>query len=381
MKRVAAIVLALLFNASLFAGQTAPQATPDNPNRNTSDPRSIATAPPGNPVKRIYIPERPDITHDYEDWHIEFTFTYWPLKASGSVETLSAPADISNDLGIQGYKSLPVGRMTLKLRRKHELTIEGIPFRFSGGNVLNREVDLNGHTFVAHDQIASQINLSYVNASYQYDLISNHAGFFGLLLGGGFLEANSKVTAVSNGVEALNHARAFFPMVGGAFRDYPLKSNRLNFNGEIKGMDFGNDGSFLQSTVRVGLSFTHKTTFQVGYMQVNANVHNKYETEGVSSTLREDRCFRCSGEISRRELHGVRGTHKSRHAFLRLKVRCRTGRCQAIVEFSDPNQVPGPTLGVGSVEDKGRVSPHLELLQKHIRIVRTQKRSDLKGIL
>ncbi len=294
MKRLAAILFALLImSEAIPVAHGAPQtpAPPtgtgtDNPNKGVADPRDLATAPPGNPVTRIYIPTRADISHDYEDWNIEFTISYWALKASGNVETASTPGDLVNDLGIQGYKSIPIFRMNLKPARKHQLNIEAIPFQLNGGTRLNRQLNFLGNTFNAQDQITSQIKLNWINANYQYDVISKKSGFLGIILGAGYLAANAKVTSLISNMDAANYAKAYFPVAGAAFRTYLGHDGHFNLNGEIKGMDFGNDGNLLQTTIQAGWAITHRVTLQGGYSLFDANIHNKYETEGVKANMR-----------------------------------------------------------------------------------------------
>ncbi len=99
-------------------------------------------------------------------------------------------------------------------------------------------------------------------------------------------QANARIKNISRNLEEISKATAAFPVIGTAFRAYPGRSYRFSFDAEVKGMNLGNNGYYMQSSFGIGYSPTQKTTFHIGYSVLDADVHNKYETEGLRANFR-----------------------------------------------------------------------------------------------
>jgi hypothetical protein len=219
---------------------------------------------------------------DHENWQIEFTGGYWPLSASGQIQTRFIAVDVEQDLGISGRKSHPVPSLTFQPARKHKITIEGVPYRLNGGNALQRTFQFQGRTFAVQDQIDTKVKLNYVYAGYEYDVISRPHGFAGILAGVAYLQSSARVRSLTLNQEETVRARVPFPTAGGAARLFPVNGQRFDIHGEIKGMHFGDYGHYLQSKFGAGFSFTENFTLQAGYAILDADVHNKDESQGVN---------------------------------------------------------------------------------------------------
>ena len=263
-----------------------PARGPSSTSEKNADPRTIAAAPAGNPIRKLDIPIRADVSKDFEDWAAEISAGYWPFDPTGKVKTQSTPGDLATDLGVKGYKSHPYFRLIVKPMRRFALSMEGIPYRLNGATTLNRELVFLGRTFLVKDDVTTKIKLNSVTVQARYDVVSRNSGFVGLILGGGFLQANAKITNTSRGIQDISKAQAIFPMVGTGFRAYPMSTYRFSFDGEVKGMNLGNYGYYMQSAFGVGYSPSQQVTFHFGYSVLDSDVHNKYETEGLRANFR-----------------------------------------------------------------------------------------------
>jgi hypothetical protein len=224
--------------------------------------------------------------NDFEDFRVEFTGMAWLLRPGGTITSQQFAVDLRTDLGLTQNEPHFFGKLVLKPGRKHRILIEGIPYRLSGDTVLNREVRIGGVAYSVQQRIASATELNYVFGGYQYDFVSRENGHVGVLGGVGYMDADARATAVEVGVTASTSARAPYPLVGGEFRVYPVPGrNLLNVNGEIKGMNFGDFGRYLQGTLNAGVSVGRHITVQAGYAFLDADVHNRQRTEGVAPSF------------------------------------------------------------------------------------------------
>jgi hypothetical protein len=236
-------------------------------------------------ITRSSIPAESIDLLDYENWQVELTGQYWPLRPTGSLWTQTLPGNLRDDLGIEGWKSHPAGSAVVQFSRRHKIVVEGIKYRLNGGSVLHRELILRGQSFAATDQIQSTIKIGAAYAGYERDLISYPRGFIGISLGLNYMEANAGIVDLTRGVEQASDTRLAFPVAGGAFRVFPGHSHLFNVNGEIKGMNLGNYGSHLDGSVNMGLSFSRTAALQLGFRALEMDLHNKFETEGVRATF------------------------------------------------------------------------------------------------
>jgi len=205
------------------------------------------------------------------------------LSPSGNVKTRSTPADLENDLGIDGYKSHFFASVAVKPARRHELLFEGIPYRLNGGGRPTQPIAFVGATFPAGDELSTKIKLDSINAEYRYHFISRNNGAFGMIAGAGYLDGRITVEDITRSVSESNRARVVFPYLGAGGRRFLQHNYRYSFDGEVKGMPFGNYGYYLQAAGGFGFSPIQTITLRAGYGFLAADVHNKFESEGVKA--------------------------------------------------------------------------------------------------
>jgi len=244
----------------------------------------LASAPAGTPVRRETIPTPEDRSYDHEDWGIQLDIQYLVVRATGNVTTLSTPATISGDLGINGLKSVPYFRLAFKPSRKHEVIFDTAPYQLNGASTVTTPLVFHGQTFDISQPIQSKIDVISANVAYQYDVVSRPNGFAGLSAGVGYLDGLVKVTDLTNEVAHSERERAAFPLLGFAFRAYPCV-NVINCSGEVKGMRLANYGYTVQSAFAMGYSPTHNLTLKLGYQMFDTDVHDKTASKGVRTKI------------------------------------------------------------------------------------------------
>src|SRR5437870_361016 len=97
-----------------------------------------------------------------EDFHIEFTGSYWRLNPSGNVQTTSTRVDLRSDLGIQDRKNQGLFKVVVKPGQKHRINFEVIPYRFKGQNNVSRTFQLGGVSYPFQDRITSEAKMNYI---------------------------------------------------------------------------------------------------------------------------------------------------------------------------------------------------------------------------
>lgn len=82
----------------------------------------------------------PVTSDDPESFHVEITGSAWLVDSGGTIQAGSSPVDLVSDLGAEQREPTFYGRLVVKPGRKHRIVIEGMPFRLSGYNVVNRTI-------------------------------------------------------------------------------------------------------------------------------------------------------------------------------------------------------------------------------------------------
>jgi len=211
-------------------------------------------------------------------FRLELTASAWKTAIEGTVQSGGLPIALHADLNLADEWTF-FGKLSFKPARRHRINLEGSPYEYSGINTLSRTIVYNGRTYNINDTVASEANLTYFFGGYQFDVVSHNRGHLGLEIGGALLDGTGTIRSVTTGVVATKSQTIGLPLAGAEFR-YFFGPARLNVNGEVKGMAFGDYGSFFQGSVNVGAGF-QRVIFQAGYQYLNADIH---ENNGVNPT-------------------------------------------------------------------------------------------------
>jgi hypothetical protein len=215
-----------------------------------------------------------------DDFHVEFTATYWPLSPTGNVQTLTTMVDLGSDLGVENRKGHPQFGLVVKPGRKHRILFETIPYRLKGSNTIDRTFEFGGRVFQVQDQIESETRINYLFGGYQYDIVSRQQGHAGVRAGIAYFDAKASATSLQFG-SGTEEAKVPLPMIGGEFRAFPIPDNDIfNVNGEVKGMSLGPYGHYVHANFNGGFRVFRYVRLQAGFSIVDMDVHEKNRSQG-----------------------------------------------------------------------------------------------------
>jgi hypothetical protein len=220
--------------------------------------------------------------HDAERSRLEITGSYWNTDTSGTIRANGTPVDLKSDLGVKQGQATFTGKLVAKPGRKNKIVVEGTPFRLDGTNLLTRSITYQGQTYSVSDRVVSHAELNYFYAGYQYDFISRTAGHAGFEAGGAYLDASGTITSTTLGTTTTKSQTIGLPLLGAEFRFFPIhKKLQLEFNGEVKGMQLGDYGRYVQASGNVGVGFG-LLIFEGGYRSADIEIHSSNQTTVVS---------------------------------------------------------------------------------------------------
>src|SRR5258708_18806074 len=81
-----------------------------------------------------------------DDYRVEITAGTWRVHSEGTIQASGTQVDLQSDLALEDRFTF-AGKLALRLGRKHQLNVEGIPYSLSGQNVLSRSIVYNGTTY------------------------------------------------------------------------------------------------------------------------------------------------------------------------------------------------------------------------------------------
>jgi hypothetical protein len=210
----------------------------------------------------------------FERSRFELTSDFWFMNSEGTLRSSGTEVDLKNDLGFEQKKLNSVTKLTLKPGRKHRFIAEFTPYRLRGSNYLSRSITYDGNTYPVQDAIASQLDLTYLYAGYQYDIVSRRQGHFGLQFGAAYVKATGKIQSLRSNLVATDTETIPLPTIGAGFRAFPIPgSQRLSISGEARGLSVGRYGSFLQYHFEGGIYVFRGLTVRGGYRVLDVDVH------------------------------------------------------------------------------------------------------------
>lgn len=221
-----------------------------------------------------------------EDFHVELTGSGWLVNSAGTIQASGSPINLVTDLGVSQQQPTFYGRLVFKPGRKHRIIVEGTPFELQGENTVDRTVSYRGETFSVSQTLQSSADFNYAFAGYQYDVLSGAMGHLGFSVGGAYLNADGTIHALQTGVVATKSETLGLPLAGVEGRIFPIRRHRiLEFDGGLRGMDFGGYGHYLEATGNAGVTFG-PVTLQAGYRRVHVDIQtSSANPSGVDALL------------------------------------------------------------------------------------------------
>jgi hypothetical protein len=220
-----------------------------------------------------------------DDKKLDVTLSWWPVHSSGTIRAGGTDVDLRSDLGVDQNAPTFAGRLDLRLGRSR-VRLEGTPIRLDGLRNLQRSITYQGRTFNFSDTVRSNAAVDQFYGGYEFDIISRPAGHFGAEVGGAWFQASGTIASQSTAITATHSQSVGMPLAGLAFRAFPIHRRLdLELNGELKGMQFGDYGHYVQATVNVGVG-SHHVLVEGGYRFMDADIHQTNGVNGVSAEFR-----------------------------------------------------------------------------------------------
>lgn len=203
---------------------------------------------------------------------IEISGSWWRPSARGTIQSGIIPIDLRTDLDMRTDPQF-FGTALIRVGGKHRIVFEGSPLRFSGRNELNRTIVYNNRTYTVQDVIASEADLTYFFAGYQWDFLARECGYLGIRAGGAYLDANGALSSESTGLSASSGYRTGIPLAGLGGEAF-LIPRTVEIHGNVQGMPLGGYGHYVQGVVGGGVHFG-PIGVRAGYRFISADVHEK----------------------------------------------------------------------------------------------------------
>jgi hypothetical protein len=220
-----------------------------------------------------------------DDAKLDLTLSYWPVHSSGTIQAGGTSVDLRSDLGVGQNEPIFAGRLDLRLGRSR-VRVEGTPIHLDGRRNLQRTITYQGRTFNISDPVTSNAAVDYFYAGYEFDFIARAAGHLGAEVGGAYFGASGGISSQTTGITASRSETVGMPLAGLAFRLFPIHGRvDVEVNGEVKGMQFGDYGHYVQATANVGVGRGH-VLVQAGYRFIDADLHQANGLNGVLPDFR-----------------------------------------------------------------------------------------------
>jgi hypothetical protein len=222
-----------------------------------------------------------------EDFRVEFTGYYWRVNVQGTVTAGSAPVDLVNDLGIRKPASSFAGRLVFRVGGRHRIVIAGVPYRFKGTNRLTREVEFAGRRYSVSESITSRAEINQIFGGYQYDIAGSPKGHLGVVFGANYLDAFASARSTNRDISETSQARIPIPVIGFEGRRFVSEGMLpINVNGEIKGMNLGKYGRYVEAQGNIALGLGSIVALQFGYALLDADIRRDSTGDAFTPTFR-----------------------------------------------------------------------------------------------
>jgi hypothetical protein len=232
-------------------------------------------------------------SHDLDNYKFRVQANWWFSHPTGyfGLRGTNSYFDVNRDFGFGSYSTF-TGKVDWHFGHKHHFLLNITPNYASKSAITNRVIEFGGATFDVGAQVNVNVNTLNIAPGYQYDIIRRDHGILGLEVDINLIDTKGSLALAGNagGVTgARSGSRSLFaplPAVGPVFRWYPLHdSNRLNFEGSVRGMPFFGYGNFITARANVGIGLTQHLQLRAGYeMGSRLSIHGTSDQIAIQLT-------------------------------------------------------------------------------------------------
>jgi hypothetical protein len=220
-----------------------------------------------------------------EFYRLEMTSSYWLPRIGGNIRSGNSKVYVKDDLGIEQNRVLFAGRLVFRPRRKHEIIVEGIPYRLRGIQDLSRPITYSGKSYLVQDTVSTQADITYVLGGYQYDFIRESSRHLGAGIGVAYVNADATVQSLRTGVQAHESQTLPLPLPGIDFRFDIPGARRVDISGEGRGVGLGDYGKYVGGSVSVGVRVFGGIALVAGYRIVSFDIHHDKTSSSKAASV------------------------------------------------------------------------------------------------
>jgi hypothetical protein len=230
---------------------------------------------------------------DLDNYKFRVDGSWWLTHPSGyfGANGSNNYVNFNQDFGFGDYSNF-TGKIDWHYGHKHHFLFNITPIYESRTATLNRTIEFQGQTYDVGAQVNADLRVWNFAPGYQYDIIRRDHGFLGLEVDINLLDTRTALAlagSVNGTGGSAASSRSYFaplPSIGPVFRWYPLHdSNRLSFDGSVRGMPFFGYGNFLTAQADVNIGLTKHLMLRGGYeLGSRLSIHGSSDQIAVKLT-------------------------------------------------------------------------------------------------
>jgi hypothetical protein len=192
----------------------------------------IAASPANAQYRPLPAPGYGSASQKGENYHVEISANLWNpapsfVVSSDGLGISGTTIDAQGDLGIQQKRIYDL-RVVLRPATHHKFRFAYLPLTYTSTATLNATVYFNGRQYTAGLPVESDLQWKTYRLGYEYDFVSNHSGFFGILLEAKITQAQIQLDSTIG--NELAEAKVPIPAIGVIGRVYLARG--LSVTGE-----------------------------------------------------------------------------------------------------------------------------------------------------
>ncbi|MGH7362300.1 MAG: hypothetical protein ACREJ7_07335 [Candidatus Methylomirabilales bacterium] len=198
---------------------------------------------------------------------------YWrPTLESEIVATAAGlqgtRVDAVDTLGVDEEQNVFEGRAGLTFFGRHKFRIGYLPLSFEGDRTITQDFNFGGVTFTASERVLTDLDVKILRGGYEFDFFKTPVGYLGILLEVHYFDGEAHLRTVSTGKDETVDFRVPIPVIGLAFRAYPI-TRILSVGAEVVGITAGDKGHYLDGEMSITLSPWPFVELTAGYRVID----------------------------------------------------------------------------------------------------------------
>ncbi len=205
-----------------------------------------------------------------EQYHLRGEYLWWHPDLSSQVQAsrggiTGSLVDLQDDLGIQDENTWQV-RGSLQFLPGHKLRFSYTPIDYSADIDVSRTITFLGQTYTFSTQVQSALKGKLYFGAYEFDIVKNPKGYFGVLLGAQYFDGGVSIAAPELNIREALEPTTPIPVIGATGRLY---IGKVSLEGELNGLTIGDRGHAYELSLGARFHVSQKLAATGGYRRVN----------------------------------------------------------------------------------------------------------------